>query len=176
MPTAIPTRRHIQEPPSAHDCRYRPTLESPWIEQALLVPFLQHFIMSYSPQAPSSEEKKTFDTPDRRPAPSRAVSTPRGYSAWFGGPAVTVGPRIGPVLDGIAIDSDTDDSSSAILDKQIALEDGHAIQYRTCSWQKVRCNFKNAPFQPAPTTAANRECLRLPYRRQPCYFPSTSAW
>lgn len=94
--------------------------------------------MSYSPQAPSSEEKKTFDTPDRRPAPSRTVSTPRGYSAWFGGPAVTVGPRIGPVLDGIAIDSDTDDSSSAILDKQIALEDGHAIQYRTCSWQKVR--------------------------------------
>jgi hypothetical protein len=94
--------------------------------------------MSHSPHAPSSEDKKIFDTADRRPAQTRSVSTPRGYSAWFGGPSVTVGPRIGPVLDGIALDSDSDDSSSAILDKQIALEDGHAIQYRTCSWQKVR--------------------------------------
>ena len=78
-----------------------------------------------------------FGAADREPA--RPVSTPSGYSAWFGGPNVTIGPRIGPILNGTAFDSDSDDSSSAILDKQLALEDGHAIQYRTCSWQKVRC-------------------------------------
>lgn len=95
--------------------------------------------MSHSPPyAPSSEEKKVSDTADPRHSRSVSVSTPRGYSAWFGGRNVTVGPRIAPVLEGIALDSDSDDSSSAILDKQIALEDGHAIQYRTCSWQKVR--------------------------------------
>ncbi|KAB5576098.1 amino-acid permease [Coniochaeta sp. 2T2.1] len=95
--------------------------------------------MSHSPHAPSSEEKKTFDAhdPTARRAMTRTVSTPRGYSAWFGGPNVTIGPRIGPVLDSISLDSDSEDSSSAILDKQIALEDGHAIQYRTCSWQKT---------------------------------------
>lgn len=67
------------------------------------------------------------------------VAAPRGWSAWFGGPNVTVGPRIGPVLDSISLGglSDSDESSSAILDKQIALESGAAIQYRTCSWQKV---------------------------------------
>ncbi|KAK0636124.1 amino acid transporter [Bombardia bombarda] len=63
---------------------------------------------------------------------------PRGFSAWFGGPNVTVGPRIGPVLDSISGGgSDSDESGTAILNKQIALEEGHAIQYRTCSWQKT---------------------------------------
>lgn len=93
--------------------------------------------MSVSPPLPSNDEKKIFDTAERRPVRSVPASTPRGFSAWFGGPDTTVGPRIGPVLEAISHDSDTDDSSSAILDKQIALEDGHAIQYRTCSWQKV---------------------------------------
>jgi hypothetical protein len=101
--------------------------------------------MSDPSHEPSWEDKNMFDTANGRPSRSAPVSTPRGYSAWFGGPNVTVGPRIAPVLKGIALDSDTDDSSSAILDKQIALEDGHAIQYRTCSWQKVRSS-------PAPST------------------------
>jgi hypothetical protein len=94
--------------------------------------------MSHSPHAPSSGEKHMYESPERHPSTSVPVSTPRGWSAWFGGKNVTVGPRIAPVLDGMTFDSDSEDSSSAILDKQIALEDGHAIQYRTCSWQKVR--------------------------------------
>ncbi|KAK0703962.1 transmembrane amino acid transporter protein-domain-containing protein [Lasiosphaeria miniovina] len=60
--------------------------------------------------------------------------------AWFGGSHVVVGPRIGRVLDSaFEGGSDTEENSSAavILDKQIALEHGHAIQYRTCSWQKT---------------------------------------
>ena len=67
------------------------------------------------------------------------AAIPRGRAGWFGGSDVAIGPRIGPVLSSISIgdSSDTDDSSSAILHKQKALEDGHAIQYRTCSWQKV---------------------------------------
>lgn len=100
--------------------------------------FCRHiaFRMSDYPHAFSSDEKKPVETADLETAP--AVSTPRGYSAWFGGPNVTVGPRIGPVLKSITIvDSDSEDSS-AILDKQFALEEGHAIKYRTCSWQKVR--------------------------------------
>ncbi|EON98742.1 putative n amino acid transport system protein [Phaeoacremonium minimum UCRPA7] len=67
------------------------------------------------------------------------AAIPRGRAGWFGGSDVAIGPRIGPVLSSISIgdSSDTDDSSSAILHKQKALEDGHAIQYRTCSWQKT---------------------------------------
>jgi hypothetical protein len=92
--------------------------------------------MSHSPHAPLSDEKKPLETTADR-NPTNSVSTPRGYSAWFGGPNVTIGPRIGPLLEGIiSLDSDSEDSS-VILDKQLALEDGHAIQYRTCSWQKV---------------------------------------
>lgn len=68
-----------------------------------------------------------------------STQAPHGWSAWFGGPNVVTGPRIGPVLSSISIpgQSDTEESSSAILDKQIALESNSAIQYRTCSWQKV---------------------------------------
>jgi len=61
-----------------------------------------------------------------------------GFSSWFGGKEVRIGPRIGPVLYSSTIDiSSSDESSDAILVKQRELEDGNAIQYRTCSWQKV---------------------------------------
>lgn len=63
---------------------------------------------------------------------------PRGRSAWFGGTDVQIGPRIGPILSSISSCYDSDESSSAILDKQVADEEGHSIQYRTCSWYKVR--------------------------------------
>lgn len=102
--------------------------------------------MSVSPP-PAYDDKKIFDTAERRPVRSVPATTPRGFSAWFGGPNTTVGPRIGPMIEGISHDSDTDDSSSAILDKQIALEDGHAIQYRTCSWQKVRRRRRASPLE-----------------------------
>lgn len=71
------------------------------------------------------------------PAPNPA---PKGWSAWFGGPGTTIGPRIGPVLDSIARasgESDSDESGAAILHKQRALESSASIQYRTCSWQKT---------------------------------------
>lgn len=63
----------------------------------------------------------------------------------FGGQNMTVGPRIAPVpehmKDGIATPTSTDyedvTSAEAIIQKQIDSENGAAIQYRTCSWQKT---------------------------------------
>lgn len=60
-----------------------------------------------------------------------------GYSSWFGGSQTKVGPRIGPVQDSSDAGSDSDQSAEAILAKQHASEEGHAIKYKTCSWQKV---------------------------------------
>ncbi|CAK7244191.1 MAG: hypothetical protein STHCBS139747_005726 [Sporothrix thermara] len=64
------------------------------------------------------------------------VASSRGISSWWGA-GLKVGPRIGPPIAGNAFESDSDDSSAAILEKQRAQEDGCAIQYRTCSWQKT---------------------------------------
>ena len=88
------------------------------------------------------EEKKQYgDERSMQPEKNDAdVTAPPSYfSSWFGGKGVRVGPRIAPVLEGIDLDnSSSDESSSAILAKQIEVEAGHAIKYRTCSWQKVR--------------------------------------
>ncbi|KAF7544422.1 hypothetical protein G7046_g9793 [Stylonectria norvegica] len=71
---------------------------------------------------------------DHEPAPTNFSR----FAAAFGGKGVTVGPRIAPLSESVKREfSDSDDSSSAILNKQIAAEDGSAIQYRTCSWQKT---------------------------------------
>jgi hypothetical protein len=88
-----------------------------------------------SPERASSGEKHEA-TRDRRMS---EVPSPTGWSSWFGGKNVTVGPRIGPVLTSISGGeaSDTDESGLAILDKQLAAESGSTIQYRTCSWQKT---------------------------------------
>ncbi|KAK4233509.1 amino-acid permease [Achaetomium macrosporum] len=87
----------------------------------------------------SDEQKETIrDGKPQRREPE--VPSPTGWSSWFGGPDVIIGPRIGPVLSSISLGSDSSDTeqdSTAILEKQLALEDGHAIQYRTCSWQKM---------------------------------------
>ena len=83
-----------------------------------------------------SEEKKAFGDVDNAGADAE-VPSPTRWSAWFGGPNVIVGPRISPLRSNGHSESDTEDSSSAILQKQLALEAGCAIQYRTCSWQKV---------------------------------------
>ncbi|KAI0526495.1 amino acid transporter [Xylaria bambusicola] len=74
--------------------------------------------------------------------PSAVDTVPRGWSAWFGGPNTTVGPRITPrvivpVSGDTPEDSDSAMNSDAILEKQLAQEAGSAIQYRTCSWQKT---------------------------------------
>lgn len=77
------------------------------------------------------------------PFESDVVETaPRGWSAWFGGPNTFVGRRIAPHIAPLAgespgSDSEGDLNSDAILEKQLAEEAGHAIQYRTCSWQKT---------------------------------------
>lgn len=106
------------------------------------------------------------------------VPSPTGWSSWFGGRNVVIGPRIGPVLDSISTsDSDSDLSGSAILDKQLAAEDGAAIQYRTCSWQKVcgPLGFEWMVFQlRIGTDEVNLLCS---FYRLPRYsFPSTFAW
>ncbi|KAI1769048.1 transmembrane amino acid transporter protein-domain-containing protein [Hypoxylon sp. FL1150] len=68
------------------------------------------------------------------------ATIPRGWSAWFGGPRVRIGPRIAPQIVPLPEDigdSHSELSSDAILNKQLEEEAGHAIQYRTCSWQKT---------------------------------------
>jgi hypothetical protein len=56
----------------------------------------------------------------------------------FGTSDRSVGGRIAPVLPHLAsYDFGDDDTGSDILGKQIELEAGNAIQYRTCSWPKA---------------------------------------
>lgn len=84
-------------------------------------------------KAEYSDEPLTYDTHE--------TAIPTGWSAWFGGPNVKIGPRIAPQIAPISTDvhgSSSNLSSDAILNKQLEEEAGHAIQYRTCSWQKVR--------------------------------------
>jgi hypothetical protein len=81
--------------------------------------------------------------------------TAPSWKAWFGGRSVVVGPRIVPVAEHVRDGSDSDETTSDILGKQLAEEDGHAIQYRTCSWQKVPIllNSPNVGFQAANAIA-----------------------
>ena len=59
-------------------------------------------------------------------------------ASLFGGRSVIVGPRIEPVNEKLFSHvSDSDESAEAILAKQVESEQGNAIQYRTCSWQKT---------------------------------------
>ncbi|KAG4032103.1 hypothetical protein MFRU_007g00170 [Monilinia fructicola] len=64
---------------------------------------------------------------------------PSWRSTWGFGP-VTIGPRIAPVLphlrDTEIVASDSEGGSD-ILNKQIQAEEGSAIKYRSCSWQKT---------------------------------------
>ncbi|RKU44059.1 hypothetical protein DL546_006191 [Coniochaeta pulveracea] len=93
--------------------------------------------MSQSPPPFKSEDGAVYRQNVDRERRGSVAQAPRGLAAWFGGRNTTVGNRIAPVLAGTPIDSDTDDSSSAILNKQIALEENASIKYRTCSWQKT---------------------------------------
>ncbi|KAI1854632.1 hypothetical protein JX265_007499 [Neoarthrinium moseri] len=86
----------------------------------------------------ASDPPKTV--PDERGADFDPEPTiPRGWSAWFGGPGVKIGPRIAPVVAPIGSSggSESDLSSDEILLKQKESEADCAIQYRTCSWQKT---------------------------------------
>ncbi|KAK5992195.1 N amino acid transport system-like protein [Cladobotryum mycophilum] len=55
----------------------------------------------------------------------------------FGGENVYVGPRIAPLPDYLKDNLVDGETSEAILSRQLAEENGTAIQYRTCSWQKT---------------------------------------
>jgi hypothetical protein len=73
----------------------------------------------------------------KEPLPNN-IDTETGTRKGFGYSNKQVGDRIVPVLPHLAgYDFGTDDSGSDILGKQIELEAGHALQYRTCSWQKT---------------------------------------
>lgn len=81
------------------------------------------------------DEKKDIHTGDADPEVAVASSS---RAQWFGGKAVVVGPRIGPVLSSLSTSfSESEDDSSAILNRQKAAEESASIQYRTCSWQKT---------------------------------------
>ncbi|KAI1085808.1 transmembrane amino acid transporter protein-domain-containing protein [Whalleya microplaca] len=87
------------------------------------------------------------DTASDAPSPpyeADEVTMPTGWSAWFGGPTVQIGPRIAPIIAPVTTvkkgenpDPESNISSDAILAKQRAEEKDSAIKYRTCSWQKT---------------------------------------
>lgn len=83
----------------------------------------------------------TPPTPDLPPVyTNTSDGTAKGSrtAAMFGGKDVAIGPRIIPVPDHLKSDeTEIEESSSAMLDRQLAAEDGASIQYRTCSWQKT---------------------------------------
>lgn len=85
------------------------------------------------------DEKHAIDDNRHHDLEAGAPGTPSGRARWFGGPNIYVGRRIGPVLSSLSSDyqSESDDSSSAILLKQKEIEANSSIQYRTCTWQKV---------------------------------------
>ncbi|XDG00917.1 hypothetical protein ABKA04_000532 [Annulohypoxylon sp. FPYF3050] len=87
-------------------------------------------------KADYSDEPPTFEDLE--------AARPQGWSAWFGGPNVKIGPRIAPQIIPLSVegrDSDSNISSDAILNKQLEEEANCAIQYRTCSWQKAIMSF-----------------------------------
>lgn len=91
-----------------------------------------------SPPAYPDDKKQDIHNGHGTADPEFGVAS-SGRAQWFGGKDVVVGRRIGPVLSSLSttVTEDSDDSSSAILNKQKAAEASASIQYRTCSWQKT---------------------------------------
>ena len=142
---------------------------------------------------PEVLEKKTEDGSNGSNRDLEAVvekSRPR-----YGNSNRTVGNRIAPVLPHLAAyDFGSDDSGEDLLGKQIELEAGNAIQYRTCSWQKVL--FYPSPLYPhVPYNSRSKKepkqltwKFSLPSNRNSqkvadhlarlllCSSPNTSAW
>ena len=76
--------------------------------------------------------------------------------------------RRGSRISGVARrDMDDSDDASLSIGKQIELESGNAIKYRTCSWQKVRFVICGSLHLHVADSQS---------RLQPCCSPSTSAW
>ncbi|KAL1898274.1 hypothetical protein Sste5346_003682 [Sporothrix stenoceras] len=83
-------------------------------------------------ESPKNEKLESPQVAEFDPEPA----SQGGISSWWGS-GLKIGPRIGPDITGSSLESDSEDSSATILEKQLAQEDGCAIQYRTCSWQKT---------------------------------------
>jgi hypothetical protein len=84
------------------------------------------------------------------------------FASKYGSSDRTVGGRIGPVLGHLAgYDFGSDDSGSDILGKQLEMEAGDAIQYRTCSWQKVSSSLVKTREGPLRITSSSLMIPRL---------------
>lgn len=76
-----------------------------------------------------------------------------------------VGPRIGPVLHSVAIPSSDSDDSIVTPERQHELEKGNAIQYRTCSWQKVwSIPITNCHMESQETNHQAKDCRPALFR------------
>jgi hypothetical protein len=83
---------------------------------------------------PEYDHKLPSSSPDR--------DAEKGTSGGRFGSNNKVGGRIAPVLPHLkGYDFGDSDGGSDILGKQIELEAGNDIQYRTCSWPKVCCDL-----------------------------------
>lgn len=93
---------------------------------------------TFSPTAPMAQEKRIE---------GGILITDEGNRTRKGG--LKVGARIAPVLPHLR-GADFSDSDSVngqdVLEKQLELESGNALQYRTCSWQKVSVQSRAACF------------------------------
>ena len=89
--------------------------------------FLRHAI---APSESDSELRRTHLHRTATMSDLTAEKTPLPPS--YGGKDLEQGVKIK------TYDDETDDNASDILQAQIASEEGLEIQYRTCSWQKVR--------------------------------------
>lgn len=76
-----------------------------------------------------------------------------------------VGPRIGPVLQSVFIASSDSNDSLVSPERQHELEKGNAIQYRTCSWQKVcSSSTTDCNHQELPTDHQAEDCRAALFR------------
>lgn len=86
----------------------------------------------------SEKSLKTSSPPDLEAVNTVTTTNSSRLASIFGGKGVVVGPRISPLPDYLKSDDAAHaETASEILDRQLAAEDGAAIQYRTCSWQKT---------------------------------------
>ncbi len=86
----------------------------------------------------SEKSLEPSKTGDLETVPTNNTTSSSRFASIFGGKGVAIGPRIASLPDHLKEEfGGEDETSSAILDRQLAAEDGASIQYRTCSWQKT---------------------------------------
>lgn len=94
--------------------------------------------ISHAPSTDSAKSPRLSELPSHHDDDLEARPG-GGWANVFGGPGVTVGPRIEHISEHmVSKDAAGNESADAIRTQQREAEDGCAIQYRTCSWQKVR--------------------------------------